>query len=165
MGYAKYVLGLAAMSAAANAQTPTWQFFEGEGGAMQAFVQDAEGRQLILKCDKPGRGSVSAVVFVHDKLITPNQKDFDKRPIELMFDDDRPQEETWRFYENVAMAVNQPGERTLPRFVEQLSQSSQLRARLKPGDRAPTDVTFDVTGASEAITEVYKACKDQNPAD
>lgn len=166
MRLAMALLGMAVVSAPALGQDSAWGYFEGEGGAMQAGVQEAGGAQLILKCDKPGKNSVSAVVYTPEKLLITGRKAFENRPVQLMFDNGKIADESWRFYENVAMAVNQPGERTLPRFIGQLADANSVRVRLSPGLREPdVEKAFTVTGAREAINRVYEACEDDNPLD
>ena len=65
-------LGLAAISAAAlgqeaaapaAAQASAWQLFENDDGKKGAIATAADGSQLVLKCDKPGRREVHAIIL------------------------------------------------------------------------------------------------------
>jgi hypothetical protein len=73
MRYMVIALALAAVPAAAQNQASPWQYFEPAGGTMQAGVVNAQGAQLIIKCDKPGKGQVFAVVVTPEKLVPPLQ--------------------------------------------------------------------------------------------
>ena len=62
---------LAACSASVLAQDGSWAYFEPEGAPLQAGVVAEDGAQLILKCDKPGKRSVYAVVVTNTSMVPP----------------------------------------------------------------------------------------------
>jgi hypothetical protein len=51
MRYIIIAAAVAATPAAAQEQPSAWQYFEPDGGTVQAGVVNAQGAQLILKCD------------------------------------------------------------------------------------------------------------------
>lgn len=156
-------VALTAVPAAAQAQGSAWGVFGGEGNdSSGAGVQSADGSQLILKCDKPGRYEVHAVVFSSSKLVGPARRPV-MSTITFRFDDGAAVKENWRFYEQTAVAVDQTNERALSRFLERLADAKKLNLRLEPEGRQPLDLSFDVAGARDAIAQVYQSCKDENP--
>jgi hypothetical protein len=166
MRYAMIAVALAGVAAAASGQTPEWQFYKdaNNGGLIQAFVQSADGSQLILKCDKPGKGKVYAIIVSQQNLAPPFSQDIVRR-IDLRFDDGATKEDRWRYRDKTAKALDKPGERTLSRFLEQLTGAKQFWALMYPSDTQATPVTviFDVHDAGNAITQVYQSCKDTVP--
>src|SRR5688572_706200 len=91
----KWIAGaaLAALSAGAVAQAPPadtkWGFYTPEGGTLQAGVVARDGSQLILKCDKPGRRKVYAVVVATRGLARPLPDDrFESFPVTVRTDED-----------------------------------------------------------------------------
>jgi len=159
-------LALAAVSTAAVAQTPTWQFYEPGNGTLQAFVVAKDGTQFIIKCDQPGKRRVFAVVVTNSSLAAalPDNK-FESGPVTFRADAGAPQNDNWRYNDKFVMAVDQGNERSLTRLLEQLDGASALEVRLKPLGRSETGVDFEVAGARDAINKVYTTCKDQNPLD
>ncbi|MEO7570767.1 MAG: hypothetical protein ABIT16_13955, partial [Croceibacterium sp.] len=123
-------LGLAAIAAAAAAQdaAPVWQYFEPEGAPMQAGTISADGAQLILKCDKPGRRSVYSVVVTKARLVPPSSAPF-TLDTEVRFDSAAPFSDRWRFYDFSAVAINQGRSTALTRFLRGLVDASTLRLR------------------------------------
>ncbi|HYD25646.1 MAG TPA: hypothetical protein VEB68_12705 [Croceibacterium sp.] len=166
MKFAIVAAGLVAVAAAASGQEQAsrWSYFEGEGGMTGAAVQAADGSQLILKCDKPGRREVYAMVVSGDaRLAVPNQRPI-SRPITVRADGKSPETGDWRFYERYATALGKTSDRTLARFVVDLRNASSLNMRLDTGISQDVVVDFDVTGASEVVPHVYEVCKDTMPA-
>ncbi len=161
-----------AVSAVAVAQdqpagdTPAsgWQTFEEDSGRSGALLRADNGSQIVIKCDKPGRREVHAMILSsNDKLAVPNPRPI-SRPIRFQFDSKSPSTENWRFYETYAMASGKTGDRALARFIVNLRNASSVRTLLSTGIGPDVDITFDVTGAAEAIAHVYDTCKDSAPA-
>lgn len=149
---------------AAQAPASAWQNFEQESGSSGAIVKAADGSQLVVKCDKPGRREVHAMILSGDKrLAVPNDRPI-SRPIRFQFDNDSPTTENWRFYEKRAEALGRTGDRALARFIADLRNASTLRLRLDTGIGPEVEMSFDVAGAREAVTRVYEACRDSAPA-
>ena len=151
---------MTALAAAASAQAPapaqepaaTWEFFEEDGGRNGALVKAADGSQLILKCDKPGRREVHAIVLApSEKLAVPNDRPI-SRPIRFQFDGGAPKTESWGFYEHHA------------RFIAGLRGTSDVKMRLDTGIGPDVDLEFGVAGSEAAIARVYKACNDSEPS-
>ena len=164
MNYLAIGVALMAVSAAATAQDSAWGYFEGENGVLGAGVQAADGSQLILKCDKPGKREVFATVVARSNLVAPLPDDkFESHPVRLRMDENAPWDDNWRFNDRFAMAVDQGNERSLTRLLEKLDDASKVQVQLKPLKRSPTVIDFDVAGAHEAIGRVYESCKDDNP--
>ncbi|KRA83709.1 hypothetical protein [Altererythrobacter sp. Root672] len=154
---------VALTSVAAQAQNSAWGFFEGADGSFGAGVQGADGSQLMLKCDKPGKGTVYAAIISKEKLVPPSNTRFQMRPIELRFDTGATVEERYRFYEQMATAVNQTTEKTLQRLLTGLSSAQQLNVRMNPERARWVEASFTVTGAKDAITQVFQKCQDEIP--
>jgi len=141
-----------------------WQTFEEDGGRSGAILEAANGSQIVIKCDKPGKREVHAMIIsANDKLAVPNARPI-SRPIRFQFDSKAPATENWRFYETYAMASGKTGDRALARFVVGLRNASKVRAILSTGIGPDVDLSFDVAGAQEAIAHVYEACRDSAPA-
>ena len=163
----KWIIGIgaAAIAAGASAQDAAskWAYFEPEGQPMQAGVVNAEGAQLILKCDKPGKKSVY-VVMVNPEPLVPASRDPFILPTEVRFDDNAPNEDRWRFIGNSAMAMNARGQLALDRLLDGLRSASKLRLRMYLERGRTIEVSFDVAGAQDAINRVYESCKDDVPS-
>ena len=163
----KWIIGIgaAAIAAGASAQDAAskWAYFEPEGQPMQAGVVNAEGAQLILKCDKPGKKSVY-VVMVNPEPLVPASRDPFILPTEVRFDDNAPNEDRWRFIGNSAMAMNARGQLALDRLIDGLPTASRLRLRMYLERGRTIEVSFDVAGAQDAINRVYESCKDDVPS-
>lgn len=162
MRYLWLAAGLAAVSVAAQAQETVWGIFDGENGAGGAGVSAADGSQLMIKCDKTGKGQVHALLFSATRLVPPTTS-FERRDVRLRFDADVPIEARWRYYNNTAMAVNQGNERSMTEFVTQLATADKVEFRLDAREAPPVTLVFDVHGASDAIALVYEKCKDTSP--
>jgi hypothetical protein len=154
---------LAAVPAAAQDQASPWQYYEPAGGTLQAGVVNAQGAQLILKCDKPGKGEVFAVVVTPEKQVPPTNNRFVTRALELRFDADAPIEDRWRYYENSVVAIDQKPTIALTRFLNELADSTKVLVRTNPERARYVEAEFNVTGAREAIGRVYTSCQDQSP--
>jgi hypothetical protein len=163
MRYLPIVLALVAVPAAAQNQASPWQYYTPEGGTVQAGVVNAQGAQLILKCDKPGKGEVFAVVVTPEKQVPPNNNRFVTRALELRFDADAPIEDRWRYYENSVVAIDQKPTIALTRFLNELADSTKVLVRTNPERARYVEAEFNVTGAREAIGRVYTSCQDQSP--
>jgi hypothetical protein len=163
MRYFVFGFALVAASATALAQDSAWGTFEGAEGTIGAGVQAADGSQLLIKCDKPGKGEVYGIVATIEPLVPPSNTRFQMRPIELRFDTNSPIDDRWRFYEQSASAVNQRTENQVIRLVNGLADASTLRIRMNPERQRWVEATFQVTGAREAIGQVYTSCQDDNP--
>jgi hypothetical protein len=158
------ILGTAlvmAAAAGAQAQASTWGAFEADGG-FGVGVQGEDGAQLMLKCDKPGAGEVYAVVAVQTGLVPPSQ-DFEMGPVFGTTDTKPPFDDRWRYYERSVIAINKGTERSLTRFLTNISDAKRLELRLEPNRRTRVAARFNVTGAKDAIAQVYASCKDQVP--
>src|SRR5690606_19789186 len=157
-------IGLAAIAAGAGAQdtASNWAYFEPEGAPIQAGVVNAQGEQLILKCDKPGKKSVYAVVVTPDRLVPPSRDPF-VLPTEVRFDENPPMDDRWRYYDQSAVAIDMRGQQALTRFMGGLPNASKLRVRMSVERGRTVDVNFDVGGAGEAIKRVYESCQDDAP--
>lgn len=158
---------LAAASGAALAQDvpeTDWGFYQPEGGTMQAGVVAADGSQLILKCDKPGKRQVYAVVVTNRSLARALPDDrYESFPVTLRMDANPTWDDNWRFNDRFAMAVDKGNTRSLTRLLEKLHKADKLELRLRPLKSAPTIVTFQTTGAYDAIERVYESCEDEIP--
>lgn len=156
-----------ASSALAGEATPGWQFYQDDkatNGLLLAFVQSEDGSQLLLKCDKPGKRKVYAIIVSQKELAPPSNRDI-VRKVMLRFDDGASREDRWRYREKTAKAIDAPGEQTLARFLEQLVDAKRLDVILYPSDTHDPPITtdFDVHDAAQAVDEVFKSCKDKNP--
>ena len=158
-------IGLAAVAAAAGAQAPAsqWRYFEPAGQPVQAGVVNAQGAQLIIKCDRPGKKSVYVAMANPERLVPPARDPF-LLPTEMRFDDGAPIDSRWRFVDNTAMAMNARGVLTLDRLMDGLPTASKLRLRMYVERGREIEVNFDVAGSQEAIDRVYASCGDDKPA-
>ena len=163
MRYWMIGVALAAVAGTAYAQESKWAYFEPDGQPIQAGVVNAQGAQLILKCDKPGKKSVY-VVMVNPQPLVPPARDPFILPTEVRFDDGAAQEDRWRFIGNSAMAMNARGQLALDRLMDGLGTASKLRLRMYVERGRTIEVSFDVAGAQEAIKRVYESCKDDLPS-
>jgi hypothetical protein len=163
MRYITIAVALAAAPAAAQEQTSPWQYFEPDGGTVQAGVVNAQGAQLILKCDKPGKGQVYAVVVTPEKLVPPSNQPFVTRALELRFDAGAPREDRWRYYEQSVVAIDQKPTIALSRFLNELAGAAKFHIRMNPERARYVEAEFDVSGARDAIGRVYTSCQDQSP--
>lgn len=155
---------LAALSAGAAAQNSAWGFFGGPGMASGAGVQAADGSQLLIKCDKPGKRQVFAVVVATTNQARPlPSNQYESFPVTLRMDDKPAWDDNWRFNDKFAMAVDQGNTRSLTRLLEQLADARSVAVRLKPIEHSIYNTSFDVAGAREAIAKVYSDCGDKNP--
>jgi len=161
-----WVLGVAvaALSVGAGAQNSAWGFFGGPGMASGAGVQAADGSQLLIKCDKPGKRQVFAVVVATTNQARPlPSNQYESFPVTLRMDDKPAWDDNWRFNDKFAMAVDQGNTRSLTRLLEQLADARSVAVRLKPIEHSIYNTSFDVAGAREAIAKVYSDCGDKNP--
>jgi hypothetical protein len=163
MRYMMIAVALVAVPATAQEPTSAWQYYEPEGGTMQAGVVNAQGAQLILKCDKPGKGQVFAVVVSTEKLVPPSNQPFVNRSLELRFDSGAPIEDRWRYYEQSVVAIDQKPTIALTRFLNELADAAKFHVRMNPERARYVEAEFDVAGAREAIGRVYTSCQDQSP--
>ena len=157
-------LVLATIATAAAAQDSKWGFYEPGDGTMQAGVVATSGEQLIVKCDKPGKRSVLAVVVSNVSIAPPLPDNrWQTRPVTVRIDQDPPFDAAWRYNDKFAMAVDQGNTRSLTRLLEQLADAKTVDVRLKPIEHSQYNTTFNVAGAREAIAKVYSDCGDTNP--
>jgi len=163
MRYMMIAVALAAVPAAAQDQASPWRYFEPESGPIQAGVVNTQGAQLIIKCDKPGKGQVYAVVVTPEKLVPPSNQPFVNRSIELRFDAGATIEDRWRYYEQSVVAIDQKPTVALSRFLNGLANASKFHIRLNPERARYVEAEFDVGGARDAISRVYGSCQDQSP--
>jgi len=163
MRYLTIAVALAAVPAAAQNQASPWQYYEPAGGTLQAGVVNAQGAQLIIKCDKPGKGQVFAVVVTPEQQIPPTNQPFVTRALELRFDANAPIEDRWRYYENSVVAIDQKPTIALSRFLNELADSAKVLVRTNPERARYVEAEFNVTGAREAIGRVFTSCQDQSP--
>jgi hypothetical protein len=163
MRYIIIAAAVAATPAAAQEQPSAWQYFEPDGGTVQAGVVNAQGAQLILKCDKPGRGQVYAVVVTPEKLVPPSNQPFITRALEMRFDTGATVEDRWRYYEQSVVAIDQKPTIALSRFLNGLANASRFHIRMNPERARYVEAEFDVGGARDAIGRVYASCQDQSP--
>jgi hypothetical protein len=148
---------------AAQDQASAWQYYEPDGGTIQAGVVNAQGAQLILKCDKPGKGQVYAVVVTPEKLVPPSDQPFITRALEMRFDTGATIEDRWRYYEQSVIAIDQKPTIALTRFLNGLANASKFHIRMNPERARFVEAEFEVGGALEAIGRVYASCRDQSP--
>lgn len=153
----------AAVAQEQAAETP-WQFFDGEGGMYGALVQSEDGSQVAIKCDKPGRKEVYAMILPATKKLAVANIRAITRPIRFQFDSRSPTTENWRIYETYASALGKTGDASLTRFITGLRNASAVKIRVDTGIGPDVDLAFDVSGARDAVTKVYTTCKDSPPA-
>jgi hypothetical protein len=161
-------LALAATAATiANAEeaTPDWQYYqdkENTNDLLQAFVQSKDGYQLILKCDKAGKGSVYAIVVAPKELVPPNNVD-QIRSVYLRVDGGPTKEDRWRYRLNTARAVNLSRDYSLVRFMQDAADGSEFEIRLDPYKSPSMTTTFGIAGLRAAMGHVVESCKDKDP--
>jgi hypothetical protein len=164
MRYWIFGVALAALSVSATAEDSAWGFFTTPTGGTGAGVQATDGSQLLLKCDKPGKHSVFAVVVSPLNLAAPLAPGrYESAPVAIRLDAAAPWDDNWRFNDKFAMAVDQGNTRSLTRFLEKLQGASTFDIRMKPVGKGEIQTNFSVAGAKDAITKVYTGCKDDNP--
>lgn len=164
MRYLLIGAALAAAPAAAQQPATAWGVFNSPDGSAGAGVQAADGSQLLLKCDKPGKRQVYAVIVTKAKLAVPGGRaTYESRPITFYFDSGIPLEENWRYNGQLASNPTQSTDGSLGRVLGRLADSKKLDVLLSPVSGNAVRVGFDVTGAREAIAEAYAACKDDSP--
>jgi hypothetical protein len=157
-------VALATLSVMASAQDSAWGFFGGGDSGSGAGVQASDGSQLLIKCDKPGKHSVFAVVVATTNLARPlpNNK-FESYPVTLRMDESSSWDDNWRFNDKFAMAVDQGNTRSLTRLLDKLATAKIVDVRLKPVEHSIYNTKFNVAGAKAAIDKVYSDCGDTNP--
>jgi len=161
-----WILGaaLAAVSMAATGQSSAWGFFGGAGMASGAGVQASDGSQLLIKCDKPGKHNVFAVVVATTNQAAPLPANkYESQPVTLRMDEGAAWDDNWRFNDKFAMAVDQGNTRSLTRLLQKLADAKTVEVQLKPAAHAIYNTTFNVAGAKDAIAKVYSDCGDTNP--
>jgi hypothetical protein len=165
MRYWMFGVAVAALSAgAATAQDSAWGFFGGAGQASGAGVQASDGSQLLIKCDKPGKHQVFAVVVATLNIAAPLPSNkYESQPVTLRMDEGAAWDDNWRFNDKFAMAVDQGNTRSLTRLLEKLAAAKTVEVHLKPVAKSPYNTSFNVAGAKEAIAKVYSDCGDVNP--
>lgn len=158
------IVALLAAAPAAAQQGGNWGYFEANGG-FGVGVQSPDGNQLMLKCDKPGKGEVYAAVATKISMVAP-ARSFVIRPVKFRFDDRPPFEDRWRFYTNTAAAVDKGTERSLTHFMLDLPKSRTVDLMLYWDSRnpIPLELKFNVDGAKAAIDQVFAKCQDTVPA-
>jgi hypothetical protein len=154
---------LLAVPGAVQAQASAWGFFEAGSGA-GVGVQSADGSQLMFKCDKPGTGSVYAVLARKAPLVPPSTSPM-MRSVRVRMDARPPYEDQWRVLENTAMAVNKGNERSLTHLLGAMNDASSVEVLLYADlkSRSPETFKFAIAGAKEALDQVYTSCKDKPP--
>jgi hypothetical protein len=159
------ILGVACagLSAAALAQESDWAYADGDGGVMQAGVQSTDGWQFILKCDKPGKGSVYAVVVTTKPLVVTGSKSYTTRPAAISVDGGPVDRQVWRFVDQFAMAVDYQHDRNLSRTLQMLDGKSKFSIQLEPDRMTTVNSSFNVRGTREAAARVFKSCQDTDP--
>ena len=156
---------LAAISAGATAQQSAWGYFDaGAGPTSGAGVQAADGSQLMIKCETPGKHEVYVVIAARSNLAAPLPENrFESRTVTLRMDSAAPWDDNWRFNDKFAMAVDKGNDRSLTRLLAKLDGAKSLQVQLRPFKAAPVLIDFNVTGSHDAIAKVYESCKDDNP--
>lgn len=162
MRYLMFGIALAALSTAATAEDSAWGFFN---GGMGAGVQAADGSQLLIKCDMPGKDSVYAVISAKESLAPPLPASrFESDPVTLRMDQNAPWTDNWRFNGNFALAVDKGNTRSLQRLLDKLQNATKFSFQSKqPKDQNIFSTSFNVTGTKDAVSRVFAACKDDNP--
>lgn len=155
---------LSAISVTAAGQDTAWGFFGGAGSASGAGVQASDGAQLLIKCDKPGKHNVFAVVVSPLNIAAPLPANkFESGPVTLRMDQGSPWDDNWRFNDKFAMAVDQGNTRSLTRLLQKLQDAKTFEVHLKPVGKGEVLTSFNVAGAKAAIDKVYKDCGDESP--
>ncbi|GEM_PF-1040204 len=159
----KLVAGMGAAIAltagAAYAQNSAWGYFEGENGLLQAGVGNAEGQQIILKCDEDGNNKVYAAIHSPDSLAGVQQRP-PARDVKLQFDGGRIVDTRFRYHPNTAIALNNRRESVLSDLLGPMADANEVTIWLDPEDGTEIRMTFTVTGARDAINRVFESCGD-----
>ncbi len=164
MRYTIAGLAMAAIATTAAAQDSKWGYYDPGDGTMQAGVVAPSGEQLIIKCDKPGKKQVFAVIAANISIAPPLPDNrWQTRPVTLRADENPPRDDAWRYNDKFAMAVDRGNERSMTRLVQDLAGADAVQITLQPLEQSPTVLTFQTAGAKEAIERVYKTCKDSSP--
>ena len=160
-----WILGVACagLSAAALAQESDWQIYDPGNEPAQAAVQSADGWQFIIKCDKPGKGSVYAVVVTTKPLVVTGSKNYQTRPAIISADGGAPDSQVWRYVDQFAMAVDYQHDRNLSRTLEELNGKSRMDIELQPDLMTHVRSSFNIKGTREAAAKVFQSCKDVDP--
>lgn len=165
MRYSLLAVALVAAPAAAQETTSAWSFYNNDigGGTVGATVRAADGTQFALRCDKPGDKSVYAAVSTEAKLGQPGPAPL-LRNVDYRFDDGKMQKGSWRYYENLAVAIyTSRGERSLIKLLEGIGDAKTMELQLDPINGAKITLRYDITGVREAVARVYESCDDKNP--
>jgi hypothetical protein len=165
MRYSLLAVALVATSATAQDTTSAWNFYNNDvgGGTVGATVRAADGTQFALRCDKPGKKSVYAAVNTETKLGNPGPAPI-LRNVDYRFDDGKMQKGSWRYYENMAVAIyTSRGERSLVKLLEGVGDAKAMELQLDPVTGLDITVRFDITGVREAVKRVYESCGDDDP--
>ena len=125
MRYVAMGLMLAVLASSAHGQATAWGAFE-DGKGYGVGLRGADGSQLILKCDKPGRNEVYALILT-DKLLVPPAQTYVMRPVAISIDSKAPASDNWRTYEKYIVAVNKGRERSLTRLLTGLGSNPTQR--------------------------------------
>lgn len=152
------IIAIGGLATTAAAQDSVWGYFE-QNGLLQAGVQNADGRQLILKCNETGNRKVFARVYSPVAIAPPGVRPV-ARDVILRFDDGAPETRRWNYEQFTAEAIHTTRIRELPHFLTQLADATTLRVRVDPVDGTPQNIDFAVTGAREAIQRVLESCQD-----
>ncbi len=163
----KLVIGLGAATAlaagAAQAQGSAWGYFEGENGLLQAGVGNAEGQQIIIKCDESGDNKVFAAIHSPTSLAGVRQRP-PARDVKLQFDGGRIVDTRFRYHPNTAIALNNRRESVLSDLLGPMVDANEVTIWLDPEDGSEIRMSFTVTGARDAINRVFESCSDSaNP--
>ena len=160
MRYWMIALAAVAVPAAVLAQSAWGSFQDGAGSGIG--LQGSDGSQLLIKCDKPGKGSVYAMIVAPKRMVPPSAKPV-MRPVKFHADSGPVRDDRWRFFDATASAVDTTTEASLKRLFVDLPDAKTLFVTLDPGQMTPTDLSFEVAGARAAIGTVFDACKDVAP--
>ena len=153
---------LAVLPVGAIAEGGNWGYYEPGDGTMQAGIAGSNGSQLIFKCDRAGKRRVYAVIVSPTALAAAKgASGYESRDVTLRFDDRPPIEDQWRFNDKFAMAMDDRNLRAMTRFGGNLADAQKLDVILKPFQKAPVQLSFDVAGARPALERIYEACKDE----
>ena len=135
MRYWPIMAAVAVASPLTAQQGSNWGYFEASGG-FGVGVQSPEGNQLMLKCDKPGKGSVYEAVASTVAMVPPASSSV-IRPVKFRFDDKPPFDDRWRFYTHTAAAVDKGVERSLTHFMLELPKAKTVEILLFWDSRNP----------------------------
>ena len=150
-------------AAAAQDQVSAWQFIRNDPqGPLAAAVAAKNGNQFIFKCDKPGKRSVYAVFYSEETLGRPGPVP-SSRSVTYRFDNGPPVRSDWRYYEHTAVALNLSRIPALSKLLGKMGDGKSMELRVEPLNGPPITSTFDITGAKDAIAQVFESCKDKMP--